>query len=368
VEVSAGVPKAEEQLTALRALSAARRALEEGSAAAKASLEKRAGYSEAADKLRAGIDAGHKVGLSDAEAVAGKQLEKLQAFGKADDELAVALAEKVLEPLPPGPVEVEDTEPESVFHRDGYRVENLPDEPNSGDDGDSDFKEHIRALEDGIAASKKNGVIDPQMQAALADMQAKSDAYEMLQDAVDTGEKALKSKRRLEHAITELTGATREAQEIGLTLGLSKAMDLLAQINIIQPAKDELQAAILQANVSMHTVSGLDRAAMRLEKAVEVNRKLELFGNLKKATQLRDQLLEVKEVYVRIRAACTQGEIALESRQGEEAAITELNESVEAADKIDLHKGMRQAVDILHDLMGLNAKKQQAQAAISPKA
>lgn len=364
---SAGVPKAEEQLISLRALMAAWGALKEGSAAAKSSLDRRAGYSEAADKLRAGIDAGHKVGLTDAEAVAGQQLEKLQAFAKADDELAVALAEKPLEPLPPGPVEVDDPEPESTFHRDGYRVEDLPDEPNSGDDGDSDFKEHMKALEEGIAASKKNGVIDPEMQAELADMQAKNDAYEMLQDAVDGGEKAFKAKRHLEHAITELTGATREAQEIGLTLGLSKAMDLLAKLNIIQPAKDELQAAILQANVSVHTVSGLDRAAMRLEEAVEVNRKLELFGNLKRATQLRDQLLQVKEIYVRIRAACTQGEIALDSRQGEEAAITELNESIEAADKIDLHKGMRQAVDILHELMGLNAKKQQAQAAISPK-
>jgi len=365
--LSAGVPKAEEQLAALKALVAARAALEEGVAAAKSSLDRRAGYSEAADKLRAGIEAGHKVGMSDAEEVAGKQLEKLEAFAKADDELAVALAEKALEPLPPGPVEVEDTEPESDFHRNGYKVEDLPDEPNSGDDGDSDFKEHIKALEDGIAASKKNGVIDPDMQAQLADMRAKSYAYDMLQDAVDTGEKALKSKRHLEHAVTELTGATREAQEIGLTLGLSKAMDLLAKLNIIQPAKDELQAAILQANVSMHTVSGLDRAAMRLEKAVEVNRKLELFGNLKKATQLRDQLLRVKEVYVRIRAACTQGEIALDSKQGEEAAITELNEAIEEADNIDLHKGMREAVDILHNLMGLNAKKQQAQAALSPK-
>jgi len=367
VDMSAGVPKAEEQLISLRALLAARRALEEGSAAAKSSLDARSGYSDAADKLRAGIDAGHKVGLSNAEAVAGRQLEKLEAFAKADDELAVALAEKALEPLPPGPVEVEDTEPETVFHKDGYRVEDLPDEPNSGDDGDSDFKEHIKALEEGIAASKKNGVIDPEMQAQLADMHAKSNAYKMLQSAMDIGDKSLKSKHHIGLAITELTGATREAQEIGLTLGLSKAMDLLGKLNIIQPAKDELQAAILQANVSMHTVSGLDRAAMRLDQAVEVNRKLELFGNLEKATQLRDHLLKVKEVYVRIRAACTQGEIALEGSEGEEAAITELNDSIEAADRIDLHKGMRQAVDILHELMGLNAKKQQAQAAISRK-
>lgn len=367
-DLSAGVPKAKEQLNQLRALLAARRALDEGSAAAKLSLDVRSGYSDAADKLRAGIEAGHKLGLEDAEEVAGKQLEKLEAFAKADDELAVSLAEKAVEPLPPGPVEVEDTEPKTIFHKDGYRVEDLPDEPNSGDDGDSDFKEHIRALEEGIASSKKNGAIDPEMQAKLADMQAKSDAYEMLQDAVATGEKALKGKNHLEHAITELSGATQEAQEVGLALGLSKASELLAKLNVIQPAKDELQAAILQANVSMHTVSGLDRAAMRLDEAVEVNKQLELFANVHKATHLRDQLLEVKEIYVRVRAACTQGEIALEGRQGEEAAIAELNESIEAADKIDLHKGMRQAVDILHKLMGLNAKKQQAQAAISPKA
>lgn len=154
---------------------------------------------------------------------------------------------------------------------------------------------------------------------------------------------------------------------MGLELDVPKASTLLENLRVIQPARDEMQAAILQANVSVSAVSGMDAALVRLNKAIEVNRQLDLLSMIDEAERLGAHLLEVKKVFVALRAATMQGEIALQTEQGEEAAITELNAAIEAADKINLHKGMPIAVDLLHELMHMNAEKQQLQAAMDPR-
>lgn len=74
----------------------------------------------------------------------------------------------------------------------------------------------------------------------------------------------------------------------------------------------------------------------------------------------------MKKAFVTLKASVLQGQIALKTEQGEEAAIAELNSAIEAADAIDLHKGMQDAVILLHELMHMNAEKQQIQAAMNP--
>jgi len=56
----------------------------------------------------------------------------------------------------------------------------------------------------------------------------------------------------------------------------------------------------------------------------------------------------------------------MKAEEGEEAAIAELNTAIENADKIDLHKGLPIAVDLLHELMHMNAQHQQLHAAMDP--
>ena len=153
---------------------------------------------------------------------------------------------------------------------------------------------------------------------------------------------------------------------MGLTLGVQGAKTLLDKLNIIQPARDELMAASLQANVSMHTVSGMDASIVRITEAIELNKKLELFAEIPKAERLMAALLKLKKAYVDVKAAVMQGQIALKQESGEEAAIVELNAAIEAADEVNLHKGLPVAVDLLNELIHMNAQHQQLQAAMDP--
>lgn len=242
----------------------------------------------------------------------------------------------------------------------------MPAVPNAGDDGDSDFDEHIAVLADAIASAKAKGLVDPEMKSQLERVRAQKRAYKQLRAASATATDALDSKRGIEKSITTLYSALEEASEMEMSLGVGKAQGLLAKLNIIQPARDELKAAILQANVSMHTVSGMDAGLVRLNAAIELNRKLELFAMVPPAERVRDELMLVKKTYVGVKAAIMQGQLALKAEEGEEAAITELNSAIENADKIDLHKGLPIAVDLLHELMHMNAQHQQLQAAMDP--
>jgi len=152
---------------------------------------------------------------------------------------------------------------------------------------------------------------------------------------------------------------------MNMYLVLPEAQSQLEQLLIIQPARDELVASMLQANVSMHTVSGLDAAIVRLQAAMDLNQQLEMFAQMTKAQKLEDDILFVKNVYVALKAAILQGQIAMKNEEGEEAAITELDRAIEAADGINLHKSVKLGTDVLHQLVHLNAQHQQMQAAMT---
>jgi hypothetical protein len=363
---TAGVATAKEQIAMLEAIKAARFALKTAGVAANRSQEARTGYDQALDGLNTSIVAGAEAGLVAETAIARGQLKTLKAFKKTDKDLGVALRKVAPERDRPRPRPLEDKEPDLVFNRTGLKVQDLPAVPNAGDDGDSDFDEHIAVLADAIASAKAKGLVDPEMKSQLERVRAQKRAFKQLRAASATATDALDSKRGIENSITTLYSALEEASEMEMSLGVGKAQGLLAKLNIIQPARDELKAAILQANVSMHTVSGMDAGLVRLNAAIELNRKLELFAMVPPAERVRDELMLVKKTYVGVKAAIMQGQLALKAEEGEEAAITELNSAIENADKIDLHKGLPIAVDLLHELMHMNAQHQQLQAAMDP--
>jgi len=364
---TAGIATAKEQIELLTAIKSARTALTEASALANSSSESRVGYDAALDALNASIAGGESVGLDAEVLIAQEKMSKLNVFKKADEKLQIALARNPPARGPPEPRPLEDNEPNLIFNRTGLKVQDLPAVPNAADDGDTDFDEHIAAISEAIAAAKKQGLVDPEMKTQLETVRAQKRAHAQLLSAVATATTALQTKQTIEFAITKLTGAIEEATEMSMSIGVGKAQSLLDKLNIIQPARDELKASMLQANVSMHTVSGMDAALVRLNAAIELNRKLELFNVIPRAERTRDELMLVKKTYVAVKAAIMQGQLALKAEEGEEAAISELNIAIENADKIDLHKGLPVAVDLLHELMHMNAQHQQLQAAMDPR-
>lgn len=367
VEIDAGVNDAKRLIEQLRALLKAQEELVAATRAAKEALRTRDGFDDAIQGMKAAVATASDVGLDEEADLGRDQAAKLSDFVAASNAVEEAFAKELSDREPVTPPPIEDVEPYTVFNRTGLKVDDLPAVASGDDDGDDDFDEHIAALNVAINRSKRRGLVDPGMQDQLEQMIALKAAYQQLQAAMSVGSVALDKKKGIAAAITLLTSALEEAREMGLELDVPKASTLLQNLRVIQPARDEMQAAILQANVSVSAVSGMDAALVRLNKAIEVNRQLGLLSMIDEAEKLGAHLLEVKKCFVALRAATMQGEIALQTEQGEEAAITELNAAIEAADEINLHKGMPIAVDLLHELMHMNAEKQQLQAAMDPR-
>lgn len=367
VNASAGVQTAQRELKMLRALVGARAACLAAAQAANASLLTRGGYQEAMVALnKSSINAG-KVGLEPEAEIGTQQLKMLKLFADADRALTAAAAKVAPARSAPVARALNDTRPVTKFKRTGLKPEDLPDVPGAADDADRDFREHERVLAAAIAAAKRRGLVDSDKQAQLNTEVAMRRAFGMLQAASAKAAVSLEKKTKIDAAITTISAAIEEGKEMNMYIGIPEAQAQLDQLLIIQPARDELAAAMLQANVSMHTVSGMDAAIVRLQAAMDLNRQLEMLAQLPKAQKLKDDILFVKNVYVALKAAILQGQIAMKNEEGEEAAITELNRAIEAADGINLHKSVKLGTDVLHQLVHLNAQHQQAQAAMADR-
>jgi len=289
----------------------------------------------------------------------------LGAFADADRALTAAAAKMAPPRPPPVAKALNDTRPVTKFKRKGLKPEDLPQVPGAADDADRDFREHERVLAAAITAATRRGLVDPKMQAELASEGAMRSSFGVLQAASSLAADALEKKTLIDSAITTIASAIEEAKEMHMYIGVPEAQSQLDQLLIIQPARDELMAAMLQANVSMHTVSGMDAAIVRLGAAMDLNKELGMLAQMPKSTKIKDELLFVKNVYVELKAAILQGQIAMKNEEGEEAAITELDRAIEQADGINLHKAVKTATDVLHQLVHLNALHQQMQAAMT---
>jgi len=336
-------------------------------AAARRCLRSRKGTAEAVRLLNNSIYETNSSGLSVESNLAYEQMMRLLEQAEAVKNLTEALRRAA----PVGTVNetsMNDTEPEVVFNRSGYEVVHLPYVNNSRDDGDANFDEHIRALEVAIAKAKALGVIDPDMEMRLEHVTGMKDAYAQLQAAIRAGNASWISKDGVSDSIEMLTAAISEGMDDGLTLGQDTAKKLLGLLVQIQPAMDEYEAALIEGNVSLSTVSHMGTAILRLAAGVETHKKL----HLKTPTPISvgeamiAKLDRVKKAYVTLRASIVAGQVALQREEGEEAAIAELNAAVQEASAVNLQRDLPVATDLLHELVHMNAEHQKMAAGMSP--
>jgi len=366
VNITGGADDAQELLKLLATRKVSRSALETAVAMATESLRTQSNENKAIIALNASIQEAELSGLDDAAIVASAQLDQLQIFAQARHNLGRALQRTTPAPATPQVVQVIDTVVSGVFNRTGFKVVQLPAVPGAVDDGDDDFDEHMQVLIKAISASKDKGEIDPDQQKQLVSVQTMQETYLSLQEAIITGNTSLTSKDGVSEGIAGLSVVIKEAENIGLALGVDTAQGILNKLKEIKPARDELDAAILQANVSMHTFSGMDGALIRLNTAIATCERLQLYGWIPKGEQIRDALMESRSAFSVLKAAIMQGEIALKHERGEEAAIRQIEEAIELADKLKMHKQLEVAVVLLHELTHMTAEHQQFQAAMNP--
>lgn len=361
---------ARHQLQLLSARLEARHALQRATEMANNSLSTRTGEDEAIDALNASIVEAEAVGLGAEAAIANQTREQVEVFAAVDHQLEQALARTTPEPPTTTTMAPEEADPEVgvnvTFNRTGVQSADLPEVAVPADDSHDNFTEHIIAIEHAIEDGRENGVVDPRMERQLRELHTRQSAHDMMEAAIAQGELAVANKTGIINAIINLTTATKEAEESGLIVDVPHAEELLQQLNTIKPARDEIYEAILQANVSLRTVSGMDVALARLNAAINVCQSLELMKWIPDAEEVRDNLTNVRSAFMHLRSAVMQGEIALEAEEGEEAAITELEQAIDEADKLDMHKHMEIAVDLMHELAHMNAEHQRMQAAITP--
>jgi len=366
VNITGGADDARELLRLLATRKVSRNALETAVAMANESLRTRSNENKAIIALNASILEAEASGLDDAVAVASVQLSQLEAFAEARNNLNRAFQRTTPAPETPNVIEVVDHEVSGEFNRTGFKVVVLPAVPGAVDDGDDDFDEHIEALTNAINEAKVRGVVDSRRQERLVRLQTMKETYSNLQDAIVAGNTSLASKVGVAEGIARLTAVVRQANDIGLKLDVDTAEGLLAKLKEIKPAKDELDAAILQANVSINTFSGMDTALIRLNVAMAVCEEMHLYDWVTKGERIRNELMEIRSAFSVLKAAIMRGELALKNQRGEEAAIREIEEAIQLADKLKMHKQLEVAVVLLHELTHMNAEHQRLQAAMNP--
>jgi hypothetical protein len=261
-----------------------------------------------------------------------------------------------------------DTVPVTVFNRTGYKVKQLSPfaVPDSKDDGDSDFQEHITAMQTFIADGKAKGFAYPDLEARMGDEQNREHAYLRLMEATMEGNASFASKDNADEAISGLVTALKRADELGLELGTQTARALLKKLQGIQPAREELDLAIMQANVSLKTTERLGAAIIRLNAAIAKCEELQISQQMSEAYAIRDRLNLVKAVFVQMKAANVQAEIAMTREQGEEAAIKELTQAAEAARSAQLYRDLPVTLDLREELIHMNAEHEKVEEAMEP--
>lgn len=366
--ITGGISAAEALLSKLSGRKIARSALAEARGMAASAVESRSGERHAAAALNASARVAARAGLDDDAYVARAQAAQLRDFGALHQHIRRLLAHEQPVPGSVPHVEMNDSRPATVFNRTGLRVDVFPFAPNSEDDGDADFEEHIQALAESMAEAQAQGVVDPAMERQLAQVRRMRDAYNQMSNATSVANIVLATESRsgLQDVIVVLTAAVAAAQESGLTLGVPSAEQLLDRIRHLSPAQAELDAAALEANVSMRTASGMNHALERLHNALGECDALDgLCIGARVAAHAYDQLTDVRGSYVALKAAVVQGTLALQNEEGEEAAIMGLSMAVEDATRSGINRDLPAALDLLAELRHMNVQHDEMQTAES---
>jgi len=369
LNLTAGIVGAKRDIKRLRATQLAREDLSDMVEKARLRLNARSVHSRDVSDLNASIAEASRWGLRREVEVATSQLDRLDALLEAQADLEGAMASASPHRAIPHFAKVNQTRAQeniSEFDRTALQVVDLPEVPGSHDDGDRDFEEHIQRLNRSIAKAKSMGLVDPDMLVQLGQLQELQVVWNNMQVAVSSGEVAVNNKLGLTEATVELEAAIEEAQDAGLSAGVQRARQTLKKLQEIPPLRDELDAAMLQANISLSLMTGMHEGLMRLNAVIDHAKALHLVGKIPKAELLRDRLMVVNEAWLHLRAASVQGTVALRLEHGEEAAIQELTSSIHEAEAAGLHAETPTAVELLQELMHMNAEHQQIQAAVVP--
>lgn len=357
--VTGGIPAAEALLSKLSGRKVARSALAAARGMAVGAVESRSGERHAAAALNASAQVAARVGLFDDASAAQMQAGQLQDFGALHRRLQGLLSHAQQEPGPLPRVETNDSRPNTVFNRTGLRVDAFPSVPNSEDDGDADFEEHIQALAEAMAEAQAQGVVDPAMERQLAQVRRMRNAYDQVSNATSAAKASLATETRpgLQEVVVMLTAAVAAAQESGLALGVPAAERLLERIRSLGPAQAQLDAAALEANVSIRTVSGMNHALERLHDAIGACDVLDgLCIGADTAARTHERLIDVRGSYVALKAAVVQGTLALQNEEGEEAAIMELSMAITDATEAGVNRDIPVALDLLTELRHMNTE------------
>lgn len=204
------------------------------------------------------------------------------------------------------------------------------------------------------------------MEASYENALGMKSAHALLSHAIATGKAAMSSKSNVDASVAELTTALREARERELVLDVQKGSLLLADLQKIPPAIEKIQAAMLAVNVSMRTQTGMDSALTEIMSAIELNRQLNLPRYIPEADDLRQSLLLLKQAYVQLKAAIMQGQISLKNEAGEEAAIAELKQSIDVAQRVGMKKLVEDAQELHDELQHMDEQHNNLQVAMNP--
>jgi len=368
--VSAGVAEAKRLKAMLEARFTAKNNLKSAEDVGKGALDTGDGLLDAAHGLNKTMIVARKQALNEQVAIAQSMLDALLAAWKQQQEMEEAKRNQPsIEEGQEGELDVpdvEDHQAKGMFHRSGYRPLDLPDPENSMDDGDDDFKEHLKVLSAAIHKAHRHGEIDPDWEVRYTEIETMQHAYQMLEMAIDDGETAMKTKETVENSIEELTTAIGLAKDAGMELRVSEAEELLVLLLRIQPARDEFEAAMLQANISYHTERLMGNALVRLEAAVSTCQELDIRDRMDESKEMMELLTELKRTHTDLKAAIVQGEFALNTEEGEEAALGNLDKALKVAKDVDLQRDVPVALDLDMELDHMNDEQGHLADAVSP--
>jgi len=369
LNMTAGAFRAKEQLRKLRQQVDARDDLEDAVEVANATLRTKDVQPGAVEALNTSITAAANAGLKVEVILAGEQLEKLQALRDALDDINVVIGLNAANRSIPA-VSVDDEQRlvnVSVPKSDGdLKVTDLPEVPGSRDDGDHDFEEHILRLNRSIATAKHYGLVDPEMLEQVAHLQSLQDAWNMVNVSTDEGHAALESKHGLYKASVHIQDAIQLAQKAGLKVGMGKARQMIKDLLALPDVKEELDAAMLQGNISLELQTGFHDGLMRLNTAIAEAERLDLRGKTSKAEKLRDQLMTLNEAWLHLRASSVQATVALRLEHGEDAALEQLQGSIAEAEAAGLKSETQAAKEMLSELQHMNEAHKSIESAVVP--
>lgn len=370
LNMTAGAFRAREQLQKLRQQVDARDNLEDAVEVANTTLRTKDVQPGAVEALNTSIRAAGNAGLRVEVILAGEQLERLRALRDALDDIRLVIDLNAASRSSPGTARINDTQRKvniSVPVTDGeLKVTDLPEVPGSRDDGDHDFEEHILRLTRSIATAKHYGLVDPEMLEQVAHLQSLQDAWNMVNLSTDEGHTALESKQGLYKASVHIQDAMQLAHKAGLKVGMGKARQMIKDLLALPSVKEELDAAMLQGNISLKLQTGFHDGLMRLNTAIAEAERLDLRGKTTKAEKLRDRLMTLNEAWLHLRASSVQATVALRLEHGEDAALEQLQDSIAEAKLAGLKSETQAAEEMLRELQHMNEAHKTIESAVVP--